>query len=54
MLAALKRQRTLVEVAAVLPGGSAAVSRRLLALLDEGAALVRYEGGVAVWEVASC
>ena len=55
VLAALKRQRTLDEVAAVLPGWErAAVSKRLLALLDEDAALVRYEGGVAVWEVASC
>lgn len=45
------------EVLAVLPGWErAAVSRRLLTLWDEGVALVRYEGGVAVWstEAPSC
>ena len=55
VLAALRRPRTLDEVAAVLPGWErAAVSKRLLTLLDSGEAVVRYEDGVAVWEVASC
>lgn len=50
VLAALRQPRTLDEVLAVLPGWErAAVSRRLLTLWDEGVALVRYEGGVAVW-----